>query len=191
MTRTALIATAMTLFFATSLAAETEYVSSVATYKASITKKMPGGRNNPDLILSYYSRPFSTNYSAASGSSLPDDDPYVVQRGADKGLISLMNEQGRRVKQFVVPHGDMRSVVRLRNDSDAPDLTDLIFNEKNLYLVRTYARNAGIFIGSDVYRLPHTDGNVTDRAILGGNKDLEAALAVGLEFHRTALRGTH
>jgi hypothetical protein len=118
-----------------------------------------------DLVVSCTPGPVSSDYTAETASGVALTDPYAVARGADKGLVRLMDQGGRRTKRYVVPHDRIRAIVRVKYDGTLPDWADLVFTPSDLIVVRTSTANAGIFTGSDVYQLPFTDHQPDLRAL--------------------------
>ena len=127
------------------------------------------------------------DYAAESDSGLPDTDPYVVARGAYKGQIHLMSENGRRTKRYIVPRAGICNIVRVKYDMDVLDYVDLVFTGKKLILVHTSTANAGIFTYSDIYELPYLKDDLVDRKLLAHDKQLMRMLDLGLSFYQTAV----
>jgi hypothetical protein len=117
-------------------------------------------------------------------------DPYAVKRGLDKGLVSLMNEGGRRVRTFVVPRQAIRGIVRVQWNSVIPDRADLLFEEHELIVVHTTTTNAGIFTISDVFWLPlrqvHVRIRTLDHSILAKVAEVPDMVKLGLTHYPRA-----
>jgi hypothetical protein len=152
-----------------------------------ITKRLPSEIDGVDFVISYDASPVRRDYAAESFSGLPDTDPYVVARGADKGLIHVMNANERRVKRYTIPHARIQAIVRIKYDMAVLEKADLVFTDKNLVLIHTYQTNAGVFTGSDVYELPYNDREIVDKKLLERKKDLLNMLEAGLSLYRTAV----
>ena len=151
---------------------------------AIITKPVHSDGAGGDFIITCDAGPITADYAAESASDLPLTDPYAVQRGADKGLVRLMNEGGRRTKRYIIPHDLIRAIVRVKLDADILDRVDLVFTTTDLMLIHTSAAGAGIFTGSDVYQLPYSPVRGVDRKPLQNNQDLLQALDFGLSFYQ-------
>jgi hypothetical protein len=151
---------------------------------AVVTKHVYGDAADSDFIVSCDSGPIAADYAAETASGVPPTDPYAVQRGADKGLISLMSQGGVRAKRYIIPHDLIRAIVRVQYDQVIPDRVDLVFTTKDLMLIHTSTGNAGVFTTSDVYQLAYDGTGRVDRKPLQQNEDLLQVLDLGLSFYR-------
>ena len=161
--------------------------SAPAPVNTVVTKRVASDIKGIDLIISCDRRPMTGDYAAESDSGLPDTAPYVVARGADKGQIHLMSENGRRTKRYIVPRAGICNIVRVKYDMDVLDYVDLVFTGKKLILVHTSTANAGIFAYSDFYELPYSKYDLVDRKLLAHDKQLMRMLDLGLSFYQTAV----
>lgn len=142
-----------------------------------------------DWVASYEAGPLPVDYHAETACALPLNDPYVVQRDADKGLIFRKDEHDRRVKQYTVAGARIRAIVRVKYNMAALDRTDLVFTDspsENLILVHTTTENAGIFTSSDIYPLAYRGGKVVDKRRLVSDPSLNQMLAMGVSLYRKA-----
>jgi hypothetical protein len=142
-----------------------------------------------DWVASYEAGPLPVDYHAETACSLPLNDPYVVQRDADKGLVFRKDQRDRRVKQYTVAGARIRAIVRVKYDMDVLDRADLVFTDRpneNLILVHTTTENAGIFTSSDVYPLAYRDGKVIDKRHLVSDPALTHMLTMGVSLYREA-----
>ena len=160
---------------------------------AATTKHVHSDAAGGDFIITCDAGPITADYTAKTESGIPLTDPYAVERGADKGLVRLMSEGGRRAMRYVVPHARIRAIVRVKADQTIPDWADLIFTRTGLTLVHTATANAGIFTDSDVYQLPYGQlpygqlpygpaGGI-DKAGLKDAPDLLRMLDLGLQVY--------
>jgi hypothetical protein len=85
---------------------------------AAVTKHVHSDAADSDFIVSCDSGPIAADYAAETASGVPLTDPYAVQRGADKGLISLMSQGGVRARRYIIPHHLIRAIVRVQYDQD-------------------------------------------------------------------------
>ena len=148
------------------------------------TERVHSDVDGVDFVASYEPGPLPKDYEAEAESSLPDTDPYVTQRDADKGLIYLKDKNDQAVKRYVIPRGQIRAVVHVRYDMVVLDKADLVFTDRNLILVHTTATNAGIFTVSDIYPLVYKDGKVVDGKHLIKDSGLSKMLALGVSLYR-------
>jgi hypothetical protein len=155
-----------------------------AVLGAGAAARVHSDKTGDDFLISCQPGPLGADYRAATWSGVSPEDPYAVARGADKGLIRLMYRDGRRVKRFGISRRLIRSVVTVKLDQDLPDKVDMIYMAKGLMLIHTSASNAGIFVGSDVYRLHYDKRGDVDRRNLNRSKDLLQSLNLGLSFYQ-------
>ena len=137
-----------------------------------------------DLVISCDPTRVGVDYAAETASGVLLTDAYAVQRGADKGLVKLMGQGGKRTKTFVIPHRAIQAVVSVKQDMDVLDRADLVFMEKGMTVIHTYTTNAGVFTVSDVYG----SDEKTDiaKADISGGSELSAMLEAGLSFYHSA-----
>jgi hypothetical protein len=146
-----------------------------------ITKRVHG--DGGDFITACDGGPFTADYAAETASGVPLTSPYAILRDADKGLVRLMAEGGRRVKKYEIPRTLIRAIVRVKRVAGIPDRADLVFTTKGLTLVDTYTANGGIFIDSDVYQLPYRRDGGVDDGPFRRSPDLRDMLRVGLSVY--------
>jgi hypothetical protein len=151
---------------------------------AIVSKRVHDGVSGSDTIVTCNSGPIGANYVAETASGVKLTDPYAVARGADKGLVHLMDQGGRRAKRYIVPRGQIRAIVSLKDDAAVLDRADLVFTDKELIVVHTATANAGIFTYSEVYHLPYRESGEVDRTALQGHPDLMQTLDLGLSFYQ-------
>jgi hypothetical protein len=146
-----------------------------------ITKRVH--RDGGDFIGTCDAGPFVADYRAETASGVPLTSAYAIERGADLGLVRLMAEGGRRVKEYEIPRNLIRAIVRVKLDADIPSWVDLVFTEKRLTLVYTTTANAGIFTDSEVYQLPYNRNGGVDDGPLRRDQDLRDMLRLGLSAY--------
>ena len=151
---------------------------------AVMTKRVHSDVAGVDFIVSCTPGPIAADYQAETGSGVTSTDPYAVQRGADKGLVTLMSEGGRRTKQYIIPQHLIRAIISVKYDVTIPDRVDLVFTPRHLVLIHTSTASAGIFTESDVYQLPYSGGRGVDRKPLQDNQELLQMLDLGLSFYQ-------
>jgi hypothetical protein len=151
---------------------------------AVMTKRVHSGVAGVDFIVSCAPGPIAADYQAETGSGVKLTDPYAVQRGADKGLVTLMSEGRRRTKQYIIPQHLIRAIISVRYDETVPDRVDLVFTRKHLVLIHISTASAGIFTESDVYQLAYSGGRGVDRKPLQDNQELLQMLDLGLSFYQ-------
>jgi hypothetical protein len=151
---------------------------------ATVTRIVHSDVLNGDVAITCNAGPITTDYAAETGSGVPLNGPYAVLRGADKGLVHLMNHNGRRTKRYVIPHRLIRAIVSVK--FGLTERADLVFGPRRLTLVHTYITNAGIFTASDVYELPlGRDGHV-DTTLIKPDQDASALFTLGLPAYQAA-----
>jgi hypothetical protein len=151
---------------------------------AVMTKRVKSDIAGIDLIISCDVGPIAKDYVAQTASGVPLTDPYALARGADKGLVTLMNEGRRQAQHYVIPHENIRAIVRVIYAMDVLERADLVFTPAKLILIETSQRSAGIFIGSDVYELPLNQSGEVDKTLVKANPDLMRLLDVGLAAYQ-------
>jgi hypothetical protein len=160
------------------------FVLPQSAFAAVMTKRAHSGVAGVDFIISCAPGPIAADYRAEAGSSVKLTDAYAVQRGADKGLVTLMSQGGRHTKQYIIPHHLIRAIVSVKYDETVPDRVDLVFTRGHLVLIHTSTADAGIFTESNVYQLPYSGGRGVDRKPLQGNQELLQMLDLGLSFYQ-------
>jgi hypothetical protein len=154
--------------------------------QADPSARYPSDQPDVQLIVFCDRALIRKDYTAETQSGVPLTEPYAVTRGADKGLVHLMNQGGRQIRRYVIPRRLMRGIVTIKYDAIEADRADLIFTKAGLTLVHTYATNAGIFTASDVFQLSERRPGVWDEALLKGDEQLLTLLHAGLAFARAA-----
>lgn len=142
-----------------------------------------------DFLISCHPAPLAADYQVETASGVPLSGVYASARGADKGLVRLMFEHGRRVKRFVIARGLIQSVVTVKLDQVLPDKVDILVMPTGLMIIHTSTSNAGIFTDSDVYKLPFDKPGHLDRRPLKGSPDVAQSLDLGLAFYEARSRG--
>jgi hypothetical protein len=155
-------------------------------YATSIMKRLPSDIAGVDLVVSCDSHSTDLDYLAQTASGVPLDDPYAIARGANQGLVNLMNLGGKQARSYIVPHALIRAVVRIEYKMDVLDRVDLILWSSRMTLVHTFETNAGLFIVSDVYELPYDGRGKPDEQILSRHRRLLRLLDLGLSFYRSS-----
>jgi hypothetical protein len=95
-------------------------------------------------------------YEVESGSTLPDTSKYVVERGADKGLIQFACT-GEVVKKYVITPNKITAVIKTKYEMSVYDKTDYVFTKDSLYVINTTHTDGGIFTSSTISVLPSLD----------------------------------
>lgn len=158
------------------------------------TKREPSDIDGVDWIATYEPGPLRAAYRAETLCGLPLNDPYVIQRGADKGLVFLKDQHDRRVRAYTIPGARIRAIVHIKYSTNAPDRADLVFTDRpgqNLVLVHTDIENAGIFTSSDIYPLAYRHGRVIDSHHLIDDPTLAKRVAMGVSLYREATPAAH
>lgn len=155
------------------------------------TIREPSDIDGVDWVASYEPGPLHAAYRAETSSGAPLNDPYVIEHGADKGLVFLKNQHDRRVKAYTIPGARIRAIVHINygTSKDSADRADLVFTDRpgqNLVLVHTTIENAGIFTSSDVYPLAYRHGKVIDSHHLIDDPSLTKRIAMGVSLYREA-----
>lgn len=138
---------------------------------------------NDEFLVSCDAGPIATDYTAETESGVKPNGKYATQRGANKGLISLMDQGGRKTKTFVVPHQQILALVQVKLDATILERTDLVFTAKTLIAVHVSTANAGIFTASEVYPLPVRANGEVDKSLVR-NEDVVQMLTIGLASYR-------
>jgi hypothetical protein len=138
-----------------------------------------------DFIVACDAGPLTADYMAETASGVPLTGSYATERGADKGLVRLMTEGGRRVIKYEISRALIRAIVRVKRDTVIPDRADLVFTAKGLTFVYTSTANGGIFVYSEVYQLPYSRGRGVDDGPLRRRQDLRDMLHQGLSAYDT------
>lgn len=144
------------------------------------TKHVHSG--SADFVVSCNSGPITADYKAETASGVPLTDPYAVERGANKGLVRMMSERGRRTKQYVIPHARIRAIMRVRSEADIPEWVDLVFTRTELMVIHTSTADAGIFTNSDVYQFSYDAKRRLDKTPLHDETVLQM-LDLGLSLY--------
>ncbi|MFM0148077.1 hypothetical protein [Paraburkholderia sp. RL18-085-BIA-A] len=155
------------------------------------TKRKPSDMKGVDWIASYELGPLRTAYQAETACAAPLDDPYVMEHGADKGLVFLKDQRNRRVKRFAVPGARIRAIVHVKYNMTVLDRADLVFTDlpgQNLVLVHTTIENAGIFTSSDIYPLAYRHGKIIDSHHVIDDPSLRKMVAMGALLYREVAR---
>jgi hypothetical protein len=153
------------------------------------TLREPSDIDGVDWVASYEPGPLRAAYRAETLCGAPLNDPYVIEHGADKGLVFLKNQHDRRVKEYAIPGARIRAIVHINYGTDAADRADLVFTDRpgqNLVLVHTTVENAGIFTSSEVYPLAYRHGKVIDSHHLIDDPSLAKRVAMGVSLYRRA-----
>jgi hypothetical protein len=104
-----------------------------------------------------YDTSFMTKvYEVESGSTLPDTSKYVVERGADKGVIRFACT-GEVVKKYIITPNKITAVIKTKYDMSIYDKTDYVFTKDSLYVINTTHTDGGIFTSSTISVLPSLD----------------------------------
>lgn len=111
-------------------------------------------RTSNPLILVFDPKRRESDYEAPAHSSLPLDDPYVVERGADRGLIRVHTDSGEPQKRYIVPREEIRAVVCLYLGACITENYEYVFTRDKIVIVYRSIANAGIFDGSDIWEIP-------------------------------------
>jgi hypothetical protein len=151
------------------------------------TTRVHDNATGDDVLISCQPGPLKSDYRAETASSLPPSDPYAVARGVDHGLVRLMFEDARRVKQFVIPGRSIRSMVTVKLDQVLPDKVDILYLPSHVMVIHTSTSNAGIFTDSDVYRLTFDASGRVERQTLKDSPDVLQSLDLGLSFYQAHL----
>ncbi len=153
---------------------------------AAITKRVHSDRTGEDFLVSCDAGPIDADYVAETSSGVKLTDPYAVARGADKGLVMIMSQGGKRAKRYIIPHRLISAIVRIQYDQDLLDRVDLVFTTGAVMLIHTSTANAGIFTISGVYEMPYGHSGKLDRKTLQGQQDLPQILDLGLSLYQPA-----
>jgi hypothetical protein len=159
-----------------------------AVAASNVARRFASDIDGVELIVTYEAKAAARDYSAQTDSGVAPNDPYATARGADKGLVRLMNDNGRQVKRYTIPRARIRALVRVTYDMDVLERADLVFTDRNVVVVHTSTSNGGIFTSSDVYELRYKDGDLVDRAPITRNKSLARMVDAGLSVYRSSGR---
>ncbi|WP_206950650.1 hypothetical protein [Trinickia acidisoli] len=176
------------------MAADSSNMADTHTRGTVATKRQPSDIKGVDWTASYESGPLPTAYRAEAACGAPLNDPYVIAHGADKGLVFLVDQHDRRVKQYTVPGARIRAIVHVKYEMTALDRADLVFTDRpgqNLVVVHTTIENAGIFTSSDIYPLAYRHGTVIDSRHLIDDPSLTKMVAMGVSLYREAEPAAH
>ena len=116
-----------------------------------------------------------TDYEAEVYSGVPLDAPFAIERGLDKGLVTMVFERQRR-PAFRIGKDHLRRVVRLGERAGDPrgpaaderaftlvhastmtrakEHVDVLDTDDGIIVVATSSQNAGMFTTSEVYVFP-------------------------------------
>jgi len=137
------------------------------------------------LIIRYDPKRSKYNYKAPAYSSLPDTDPYVTVRGHDKGLVRLMNDNNRRLKEYVVPKEKLRAVVDVYFGANVVEDYHFVFADDKIVVIYRSNLNAGIFSSCNIYELPYPrSGFELEDNILAGDPLAKTLLSPILFFYK-------
>ncbi|MHC4462537.1 MAG: hypothetical protein ACYS6W_02405 [Planctomycetota bacterium] len=107
------------------------------------------------LIIRYDPIQSKRDYKAPAYCSLPDTDPYVTVRGADKGLVRVVTDNNKQLKEYIVPKEKLRAVVDVYFGKVLVEDYHFVFTDDKIVLIYRSNSNAGIFSGCDIYELPY------------------------------------
>lgn len=119
-----------------------------------VSIKVPSDIEGIDLIVSYDPLSVLQDYKVEASSSVSESDSYSTERGVDNGLIFLVNEDMRKVEEYIITNEDLAAIIQVKYDMDVFDKTDIILTAENVVMVHTLTTNAGMFTRSDIYVLP-------------------------------------
>jgi hypothetical protein len=122
-----------------------------------IELRIPGDGNSfggDMLIIRYDPIQSKRDYKAPAYSSLPDTDPYVTVRGLDKGLVRVVTDNNRQLKEYIVPKEKLRAVVDVYFGRNVVEDYHFVFADDRIVMIYRSNSNAGIFSGCDIYELP-------------------------------------
>lgn len=154
--------------------------------------RIPSDVEGIHFVITYDQKSANQDYMAEVFSGVPLTDTYAVERGVDRGLVSLVFENMRQVEEFVIPREDISVVLQIRYDMDVYDRTDVVFTQENVVMVHTTTSNAGIFTSSDVYVLPYPETGFEYMSLMSGEGEehkcqLDILYAALLFYYRTIL----
>jgi hypothetical protein len=86
---------------------------------------------------------------------LPLDDPYVIARGADRGLIRVHTSSGKRQKRYTIPREQLRAVVDLCLGPCITEGFEYVITADKVIVVHRSTANGGIFSRADVWEIPY------------------------------------
>lgn len=160
-------------------------------WAAAASLVLPGQQaeaSDGDYRIACQKGPPAVDYRAWTESGVSLHDPYAVKRGLEKGLVSLMNDDERSVRTYVVPRQAIRGIVRVQFNSEMPDRVDLLFEQRELVVVYTTTTNAGIFTVSDVFWLPlkQVHAGTLDHTILAKDAEVPDMVKLGLVHYPRA-----
>ena len=137
------------------------------------------------LIIRYDPMQSKRDYKAPAYSSLPDTDPYVTVRGLDKGLVRVVTDNNRRLKEYIVPREKLRAVVDVYFGRIIVEDYHFVFADDRIVVIYRSNSNAGIFSGCDIYELPWPrEGFELEDDILAGNSPAKTLLPPVLFFYK-------
>ena len=142
------------------------------------------------LIIRYDPIQSRRDYEAPAYCSLPDTDPYVIARGADKGLVRVVTENNKQLKKFIVPKEKIRAVVDVYFDKCIVEDYHFVFTEDKIILIHRSNSNAGIFSGCDIYELPYRRTSFEYRDLLANNSWAKELLHHVLGFYQAHILPT-
>jgi hypothetical protein len=122
-----------------------------------IELRIPGDGRSFDgqkLIIRYDPIQSKRDYKAPAFSSLPDTDPYVTVRGHDKGLVRVVTDNNRQLKEYIVPKEKLRAVVDVYFGENVVEDYHFAFTDDRIVVIYRSNLNAGIFSACNIYELP-------------------------------------
>jgi hypothetical protein len=111
--------------------------------------------NGETLIIRYDPMLSKRDYKAPAYCSLPDTDPYVTVRGADKGLVRVVTDNNKQLKEYIIPKEKLRAVVDVYFGRNVVEDYHFVFTDDKIVMIYRSNSNAGIFSGCDIYELPY------------------------------------
>ena len=117
----------------------------------------PDGKllKDENLIIRYDPIQSNGRYKAPAHCSLPETDPYVTTRGIEKGLVYIVTDNNRRLKEYIVPKEKLRAVVDVYLGRNIVEDYHFVFTDDKIAVIYRSNSNAGIFSGCDIYELPY------------------------------------
>jgi hypothetical protein len=109
----------------------------------------------------------------------------VTIRGHDKGLVYVVTDNNRRLKEYVVPKEKLRAVVDVYFGKNVVEDHHFVFADDRIVVIYRSNLNAGIFSACDIYELPYPrSGFELEDDFLAGNSQAKTLFPPILFFYK-------
>ena len=120
-----------------------------------IVAGMEGRYEGFDILIRWDPHKGRYGYKIPGFCSLPDDDPYVTARGAEKGQVRMVNEGNKRLREYFIRREDLLAVVDVYLGDNVVEDYHFVFTKDKYIAIHRSNANGGIFSVCRVFMLPY------------------------------------